>query len=107
MYKQLKRLNNFSIPKGDAEVMVEYISNHALYKLQEQKLLTGKDKLKTLFLKFGCKVFNLPFKGELKKICFETVHRRKDIDKERLKELYPEVYKDCLKTVSYNKITIK
>lgn len=107
LYKQLKRYNNFSVLKGDAEILVEFLTTHALHKLKEKELAECKDNVRSLFLKYGCKVFNLPHKNELKKISLETVHKKKEIDKERLKELYPEVYKDCLKTVSYNKITIK
>ena len=107
LYKQLKRYNNFSVLKGDAKVLVEFLTTHALYKLKEKQLAECKDSVRSLFLKYGCKVFNLPHENELKKISLETVERKHDIDKERLKKLYPEVYKDCLKTVSYNKITIK
>ena len=112
LYKQLKRYNNFSVLKGDAEALVEFITIHAffktpLHKLKEKKLIECKDIVKELFTKYNCKSFKLPFDNDIKKINLETVHKKKEIDKERLKKLYPEVYKDCLKTVSYNKITIK
>ena len=107
MYKQLKRYNNFSVLKKDAEALVKFLTTHALHKLKEKELIACKDSVRDLFLKYNCKSFKLPFDNDIKKINLETVHKKKEIDKERLKELYPEVYKDCLKTVSYNKITIK
>ncbi len=107
MYKQLKRYNNFSVLKKDAEALVEFLTTHALHKLKEKELIECKDIVKELFKKYNCKSFKLPFDNDIKKINLETVYKKKEVDKERLKKLYPEVYKDCLKTVSYNKITIK
>ena len=48
LYKQLKRYNNFSVLKGDAEALVEFITVHAffktpLHKLKEKKLIEDKN----------------------------------------------------------------
>ena len=64
LYKQLKRYNNFSVLKGDAEILVEFLTTHALYKLKEKQLAECKDSVRSLFLKYGCKVFNLPHENE-------------------------------------------
>ena len=107
MYKQFKKLNNFSMPKRHTDLISEFLSDYFFFKQYEARTNENKKTIRSLFLKYGSKVFNVRFQDELKKVSLKTVTRTQDIDKDRLKKLYPVVYKDCLKSTSYTKITVK